>query len=148
MNEQTSERHLQQNVSLCFGSSWGFIVQVAEPSQFLKIAWFIILASVQHQYMVPQFIVPSEIMVMLLQCDRVLNSPPQQTPPLTSLYLFFSDKRSVFSFQLTEQSIKDYNRGRDYLCDLASREGVPLFEDITEAMNCIITILTEQYTAS
>ncbi|XP_053402451.1 uncharacterized protein LOC123548397 isoform X2 [Mercenaria mercenaria] len=46
--------------------------------------------------------------------------------------------------KLSEQSVKDYNRGRDYLCDLASREGVPLFEDIQEAANCVISLLTEQ----
>ena len=38
--------------------------------------------------------------------------------------------------------MKDYNRGRDYLCDLASREGVQLFDDVTEAVNCAISLLT------
>lgn len=50
----------------------------------------------------------------------------------------------VIYFQLTEQSVKDYNRGREYLNDLASREGVPLFEDIQEAVNCVIFMLTDQ----
>ncbi|KAL3872381.1 hypothetical protein ACJMK2_040311 [Sinanodonta woodiana] len=44
--------------------------------------------------------------------------------------------------QMTENGIKDYNRGRDYLCDLANREGVPLFEDVMEAVNCVITSLS------
>ena len=43
--------------------------------------------------------------------------------------------------QLTDCAIRDYNRGRDYLCDLANRDGIPLFEDITEAVNCAISIL-------
>ncbi|XP_052212460.1 probable Bax inhibitor 1 [Dreissena polymorpha] len=33
---------------------------------------------------------------------------------------------------------EDYNRGRQYLCDLASREGIPLFDDIQEAANCFL----------
>ena len=37
--------------------------------------------------------------------------------------------------------MQDYNRGRDYLVDLASREGVPIFDDVTEAVLCAITLL-------
>ena len=44
-------------------------------------------------------------------------------------------------FQVGECAIQDYNRGRDYLCDLASREGVPIFDDITEAVLCAVTLL-------
>jgi len=43
-----------------------------------------------------------------------------------------------FSVQLSAPAIKDYNRGRNYLSDLANREGVPVFEDISEAMECVI----------
>ncbi|XP_064458618.1 uncharacterized protein LOC135368971 isoform X2 [Ornithodoros turicata] len=36
--------------------------------------------------------------------------------------------------QLTELAIKDYNRGRMYLSDLATRSGVPVYDDISEAV--------------
>nr|CAD7459381.1 unnamed protein product [Timema tahoe] len=39
---------------------------------------------------------------------------------------------------LSMLALKDYNRGRMYLSDLANREGVPVFDDMTEAVNCVI----------
>ncbi|XP_017776253.1 PREDICTED: uncharacterized protein LOC108562433 isoform X2 [Nicrophorus vespilloides] len=39
---------------------------------------------------------------------------------------------------LSKQAIKDYNRGRVYLSDLAKRKQVPVFEDINEAIKCAI----------
>lgn len=41
--------------------------------------------------------------------------------------------------QLTTQAIKDYNRGRVYLSDLAKRKKIPVFENITEAVQCAIS---------
>uniref|UniRef100_A0A1E1XAH4 Raw n=1 Tax=Amblyomma aureolatum TaxID=187763 RepID=A0A1E1XAH4_9ACAR len=38
--------------------------------------------------------------------------------------------------KLTELAVKDYNRGRMYLSDLATRAGVPVFSDISEAILC------------
>ncbi|KAG8230928.1 hypothetical protein J437_LFUL002961 [Ladona fulva] len=38
--------------------------------------------------------------------------------------------------RLSSQAIKDYNRARMYLLDLASREGIPVFADIREAVEC------------
>jgi len=35
-------------------------------------------------------------------------------------------------------AIKDYNRGRSYLSDLANREGIPVHDQITEAVECVI----------
>merc|ERR1719266_733810 len=32
---------------------------------------------------------------------------------------------------LTKQALKDYNRGRSYLSDIANREGVPVFDNIS-----------------
>ena len=46
-------------------------------------------------------------------------------------------------FQLSKAAVKDYNRGRDYLCDLASREGVPMFDDIEEATHCVVSMLSD-----
>ena len=38
----------------------------------------------------------------------------------------------------TALAIKDYNRGRSYLSDLANREGIPVHDEITEAVECVI----------
>ena len=46
-------------------------------------------------------------------------------------------------FQLTDLAIKDYNRGRTYLMDLANRERVPVFEDIEEAVLCVVQKIKE-----
>ena len=47
------------------------------------------------------------------------------------------------SFQLTKSAQNDYQRGRTYLMDLASRQGVQLFDDITEAVMCAVSYLTD-----
>ncbi|KAK7094467.1 uncharacterized protein [Littorina saxatilis] len=41
--------------------------------------------------------------------------------------------------KLSQAALKDYNRGRAYLGDMASREGVPQFQDIAEAVQCAIS---------
>ncbi|CAD7085714.1 unnamed protein product [Hermetia illucens] len=40
--------------------------------------------------------------------------------------------------RLTPAAIKDYNRGRSYLIDLAKRQGVPVFNDIKSALECTV----------
>ncbi|XP_017057351.1 uncharacterized protein LOC108098732 isoform X2 [Drosophila ficusphila] len=40
--------------------------------------------------------------------------------------------------KLTVAAIKDYNRGRSYLIDLAKRQGVPVFADIRAALECTV----------
>lgn len=47
----------------------------------------------------------------------------------------------IYLFQLTEQAIKDYNRGRIYLSDTATREGVPVYENIGDALQHAIQIV-------
>lgn len=39
---------------------------------------------------------------------------------------------------LTKQALKDYNRGRSYLSDIANREGVPVFDNVSEAVQCVV----------
>ena len=39
---------------------------------------------------------------------------------------------------MTKSALKDYNRGRCYLSDIANREGVPVFEEISEAVECAV----------
>jgi len=39
--------------------------------------------------------------------------------------------------KMTPLAVKDYNRARSYLADLANRDGVPIFEDVSEAMQCV-----------
>lgn len=43
-----------------------------------------------------------------------------------------------WSMQLSAYAIKDYNRGRNYLSDLANREGIPVFDEVKEAVECAI----------
>ncbi|KZC14606.1 hypothetical protein WN55_07250 [Dufourea novaeangliae] len=43
--------------------------------------------------------------------------------------------------KLTEQATKDYNRGRMYLSDYARREGVPVFQNIVEALQHAIQLV-------
>ncbi len=40
--------------------------------------------------------------------------------------------------KLSKAALKDYNRGRCYLSDIANREAVPVFEEIHEAIECIL----------
>ncbi|XP_054744894.1 uncharacterized protein LOC129249228 isoform X2 [Anastrepha obliqua] len=40
--------------------------------------------------------------------------------------------------KLTAAAIKDYNRGRSYLIDLAKRQGVPVFNDLKAALECTV----------
>jgi hypothetical protein len=39
---------------------------------------------------------------------------------------------------LTKPSLKDYNRGRSYLSDIANREGVPVFDNVSEALHSVV----------
>jgi hypothetical protein len=39
---------------------------------------------------------------------------------------------------LSPAAIKDYNRGRAYLSDYANREGIPVFDELQEALECVI----------
>ena len=41
-------------------------------------------------------------------------------------------------FQLSERAVRDYNRARCYLADLAIRQGVPFFNDIHKAMEALV----------
>ena len=69
--------------------------------------------------------------------DSVVSLQESQHLSNMLLLLFFPH------LQLTPNAIKDYNRARTYLADLANRDGVPVFEDILEAVNCAITRLSE-----
>lgn len=41
--------------------------------------------------------------------------------------------------QLSRQALKDYNRGRTYLTDQANKDGIPVFSDIQEAVECAVS---------
>ncbi|XP_015591969.1 uncharacterized protein LOC107266214 isoform X2 [Cephus cinctus] len=43
--------------------------------------------------------------------------------------------------KLTQQAVKDYNRGRMYLSDYATREGVPVFQNIADALQQAIQLV-------
>ncbi|XP_058806038.1 uncharacterized protein LOC131672678 isoform X2 [Phymastichus coffea] len=48
---------------------------------------------------------------------------------------------SISGEKLTEQATKDYNRGRTYLSDMATREDVPVYENIADALQHAIQIV-------
>jgi hypothetical protein len=50
--------------------------------------------------------------------------------------------------KLSKHALKDYNRGRKYLSDIANREGVPVFENIPEALDCVVQKCKSDYPAS
>ena len=46
--------------------------------------------------------------------------------------------------RLSKAALKDYNRGRSYLSDFANREGVPVFDEVREAVECVVRKCKEQ----
>lgn len=46
--------------------------------------------------------------------------------------------KQYFFFQLTRTAVKDYNRGRSYLLDLAKSLNVPVFDDLQPALECVV----------
>ncbi|XP_035216798.1 uncharacterized protein LOC118190228 isoform X2 [Stegodyphus dumicola] len=53
---------------------------------------------------------------------------------------YIPDDTEIDGEKLSTQAVKDYNRGRVYLSDLATRAGVPVFEEIDEAVNCAVNM--------
>ncbi|CAG5115675.1 unnamed protein product, partial [Candidula unifasciata] len=49
--------------------------------------------------------------------------------------------KAVEGEQMTERAMTDYNRGRIYLSDMASREGVPVFQDVRESVESVVRTL-------
>jgi len=49
---------------------------------------------------------------------------------------------------LSPPALKDYNRGRKYLSDIANREKVPVFENISEALDCVVQKCKSDYPSS
>jgi len=45
---------------------------------------------------------------------------------------------SIQGETMSKAAVKDYNRGRAYLSDFANREGVPVFDEVQEAVECVI----------
>ena len=50
----------------------------------------------------------------------------------------------IMQDKLSNNAIRDYNRSRKYLSDIATREGVPVFVEISEAVHAAIEILEKQ----
>ncbi|XP_047514419.1 uncharacterized protein LOC125055831 isoform X2 [Pieris napi] len=64
----------------------------------------------------------------LRPANTLLIVQPMQAPPTTV-------------HQFSEAAVKDYNRGRHYLTDLARRAAVPVFDNVEEAMACVLNRL-------
>lgn len=80
--------------------------------------------------------------VQQLAEGTVINGETVRTP--SRLILNALSWRRLFLLQLTPSAIKDYNRGRNYLSDLANREGVPVFDEVHEAVECAIQRCQQQ----
>lgn len=52
-----------------------------------------------------------------------------------------SEGNVIGKMPLTDRACKDYNRGRAYLADIASQHAVPIFNDIRDAVQCVITLV-------
>ncbi|CAG4925340.1 unnamed protein product [Colias eurytheme] len=64
----------------------------------------------------------------LRPANTLLVVQPMQPPP-TALHNY------------SEAAVKDYNRGRHYLTDLARRAAVPVFDNVDDAMACVVARL-------
>ncbi|XP_035705943.1 uncharacterized protein LOC110845987 isoform X2 [Folsomia candida] len=51
---------------------------------------------------------------------------------------YLQDECQIKEEKLTKVAVKDYNRGRAYLTDMACKDGVPVFDNITDALNCVV----------
>lgn len=60
-------------------------------------------------------------------------------PANTVLIVQPMDRKSAPAY--SEAAVKDYNRGRHYLSDLARRAGVPVFDNVESAMACVVARL-------
>ena len=54
----------------------------------------------------------------------------------------------ILQDKLSNNAIRDYNRSRRYLSDIATRESVPVFESIHEAVAAAIDILEKERNAN
>ena len=48
------------------------------------------------------------------------------------------DTSTIAQECLSKLALKDYNRGRSYLSDIANREGIPVFDNVEEALQCVV----------
>ncbi|KAF7494382.1 hypothetical protein SSS_04341 [Sarcoptes scabiei] len=60
------------------------------------------------------------------------------------LCIQYINPKSEFAQKLSSTAIKDYNRGRSYLSDMATKSHVPVFEDLDEAVKCCIEFCKQE----
>lgn len=53
---------------------------------------------------------------------------------------YIKEDTEIDGEKLSSQAVKDYNRGRVYLSDLATRANVPVFEQVDEAVQCAVNM--------
>ncbi|XP_013166433.1 PREDICTED: uncharacterized protein LOC106116920 [Papilio xuthus] len=66
-------------------------------------------------------------------CDKKPRPNAHLSVPLTII-----SHTILFCQQYSEAAVKDYNRGRHYLVDLARRSSVPVFDNVDDAMLCVV----------
>ena len=53
----------------------------------------------------------------------------------------------TISFQLSQQAVKDYNRGRAYLSSIANKCRVPIFSSVTDAVHSAVYMVKGRHPA-
>ena len=56
-------------------------------------------------------------------------------------YLSESKEVTIAGETLLKQEVKDLNRGRSFLCDILERLGIPVFDNLTEALKCTCDVI-------
>ena len=99
----------------------------ADNSRFLL---FVILASTRSAAAMTEaaYYVGTRKASEIVLCIQSIPNGEGQSPPV------LAESGEV----LSKAALKDYNRGRSYLSDIANREGVPVFEEISEAVECLL----------
>ncbi|XP_014661742.1 PREDICTED: uncharacterized protein LOC106804877 [Priapulus caudatus] len=92
--------------------------------------------SAQENCKVLLYVIPPDARALFLMAEASYFIGRKKNLVLCVKYL--SKDVIINGSSLSVQAVKDYNRGRTYLSDIANRESVPVFDDVTEAVHCVI----------
>ena len=85
------------------------------------------------------FVVPGTSRSVAAMCEAAYHIGRQASSVVLCLQKMTEDVAVLEGGErLSKAALKDYNRGRSYLSDFANREGVPVFEEIKEAVECVL----------
>ena len=85
------------------------------------------------------FVVPGTSRSVAAMCEAAYHIGRQASSVVLCLQRMTEEAAEQGSGErLSKAALKDYNRGRSYLSDFANREGVPVFEEVREAVECVV----------